>query len=547
MQFTGTGVADGVAAGRLFLADVRPASEATAGQVAAAFAAVAAERAALAERLRAEGRDQQADIVGVAALIAADSLLVEPAVAAVQAGTDAATAITASAQTQAAMLAALSSPELAERASDVRQVAQAVLEHLAGGKAKRPEGEFILVRREVAAADLIELADEGLAGTVSVAGGASSHAAIIARGLGLPMLTGVDETVLAGTAGQLALLDADAGLLTINPPEAELAALARQRQRAVRPEAASAAGAPAGQVPVGARTADGLQVVVLCNVASAAETRRGLAAGAAGVGLLRTEIPFTGAAAWPGLDQHEQQLAPILGLLTGRTATVRLLDFSGDKIPPFLRAGRAGLAELLGHPAALGSQLRAAFTAGKDTKLAILIPMVAATEEIAIVRDAIEAITAELGTGRPRLGIMVELAATAAAAETFASEVDFFSIGTNDLTGQVLGLGRLDLAAGPRLAADPRVLELIAHVTEAAAAAGISVSVCGDSAADPVVLPLLIGLGVRAVSVPAAKVSQVREWIGGLDAGACAVLAAKALTVSSAPDAWELVHRADLS
>jgi phosphoenolpyruvate-protein kinase (PTS system EI component) len=546
-QFTGIGVADGAAAGRLFLADARPASEATAGQVAAAFAAVAADRAALAERLRAEGRDQQADIIGVAALIAADRLLVEPAVAAIRAGTDAATAITASAQTQAAKLAALNSPELAERASDVRQVAQAVLEHLAGGKAERPEGAFILVRREVAAADLIELADEGLAGMVSVAGGASSHAAIVARGLGLPMLTGVDETVLAGTAGQLALLDADAGLLTINPPEASLAALAGPHLAVTPQPAPSAAAALAGHRPAAACTSDGVPVVVLCNVASAAETRRGLAAGAAGVGLLRTEIPFTSAAAWPGLDQHEQQLTPILGLLTGRTATVRLLDFSGDKIPPFLPAGKAGLAALLSQPAALASQLRAALIAGRDTDLAILIPMVAATQEIAIVRDAIAAVAAELGTARPRLGIMVELAATAATAETFASEADFFSIGTNDLTGDVLGLGRLDPAAGPKLAADPRVLELIAHVTDVAAAAGIPVSVCGDSAADRIVLPLLIGLGVRTVSVPAAKVGQVREWIGGLDAAACAVLAAKARTVSSAPDAWELVQRADLS
>ncbi len=188
-----------------------------------------------------------------------------------------------------------------------------------------------------------------------------------------------------------------------------------------------------------------------------------------------------------------------------------------------------------------------ALTAGADAELAILIPMVSALAEVTAVRDAIDAIAAELAVPAPRLGIMVELATTAATAESFAGDVDFFSIGTNDLAGQVLGLDRLDPSAGPGLAADPRVLQLVKHVTDAAAAAKISVSVCGDSAADPRVLPLLIGLGVRVVSVPAASVSRVREWIGTLDAAACAAIAAKALTSTSAQENWELVHGADLS
>ncbi len=539
-RFTGTPVSEGTAAGALYVADVTASADASADQVAAAFAAVAMDRTALATQLRAQGREHEADIVSVAALIAADPALVAPAVAAVQAGADAVTAVRQAAETQAAVLAGLDSPELAERAGDVRQIGQAVLEQLAGGKPDRPDGDFILVRREVAAADLIELADEGLAGAVSVAGGASSHAAIIARGLGLPMLTGVDVAVLSSAGGQQALLDCGAGVLTVDPAATELAA-ART--------AAGQQGNSGQQVSPDGRawTADGRQVIILCNVASAAETRRGLAAGAAGVGLLRTEIPFTAAADWPTAGQHAQQLGPILSLLGGRPATVRLLDFSGDKIPPFMPPGRTGLSELLGHPAALADQLRAALIAGHNTELAILIPMVATLAEVAIVRAAIDGLAAELAAHPPRLGIMVELAATAAAASTFAAHVDFFSVGTNDLTGQVLGLDRLDPSAGPGLAADPRVLELVGHVVDAADAAGISVSVCGDSAADLRVLPLLIGVGVRVLSVPAAKVSQVRDSVSRLDTGACAAVAAKALTSSTAQENWELVRRAELS
>ncbi len=541
-RFTGTPVSDGTAAGVLYLADVTtPAvtlADATADQVAAAFAAVAADRIALASSLRAQDRDQEASIVEVAALIAADPVLVSPAVAAVRAGKDAAAAVTAAAEAQAAILARLDSPELAERAGDVRQIGQAVLERLAGGTPDVPDGDFILVRREVAAADLIELADMGLTGVVSGAGGASSHAAIIARGLGLPMLTGVDASVLSGAQGRQALLDCAAGVLTLDPTAAELAS--------ANP-AAGAAAQPSAQAAGYARTADGHQVVILCNVASAAETRRGLAEGAAGVGLLRTEIPFTATTAWPTAAQHERQLEPILSLLAGRPATVRLLDFSGDKIPPFLSPGHFGLTELLCHPAALADQLRVAMTRGRETELAILIPMVSTVAEVAIVRAAVDDIAAEVAAQRPPIGIMVELASTAATAETFATHVDFFSIGTNDLTAQVLGLDRLDLSAGPGLAADPRVLELISHVTGAAAAAQISVSVCGDAAADLRVLPLLIGLGVRVVSVPAARVGQVRAAVSRLDTSACAAIAAKAVASSSAPGNWELVHHADLS
>jgi multiphosphoryl transfer protein len=551
-HFTGRPVSEGTAAGRLYLADPGPPTDATAEQVREAFAAVAAERHDLAERLRVAGRDAEADIIGVAGLIAADPALVEPAVAAVTGGSGAADAVLAAAEEQASVLAGLPVPELAERAGDVRQVGQAVLDRLAAaGAPPRPEGDFILVRREVSPADLIGLADEGLTGAVSVAGGGSSHAAIVARGLGLPMITGVDAAVLGAPGGQPALLDAVAGELTVGP--GATAGLAAGAVMAVGADAVSGAGATAGAAANGLRqardtapaaTTDGRAITVLCNVASAAETKAGLARGAAGVGLLRTEIPFLDALAWPTLAEHQAHLAPILGLLAGRTATVRLLDFSGDKIPPFLGAGAqpaAGLAALLAHPTALRDQLRAILEAGHDARLGVLIPMVSSPGEVARVRAALAETAAALGAAAPRLGIMVELAATAAAAETFAPAVDFFSIGTNDLAGQVLGLDRRDPTARPALAADPRVLGLIAHVAEAGRRAGIGVSVCGDAAADPQVLPLLVGLGVDTLSVPAARVPRVNSWVASLDAAACAELAARALAAPTVDAVWKLV------
>jgi phosphoenolpyruvate-protein kinase (PTS system EI component) len=555
MRFRGLPVSEGIALGTLHIADTETAVSATPEEVGDAFAAVAAERFALAERLRAAGRDQEAAIIEVGGLIAADPLLADPAVAAVRDGGDVATAVRQATEAQAAVLEALANPEMAERAGDVRQVAHAVLDRLSqAGAAPRPAGDFILVRREVSPADLIELAEAGLVGAVSVAGGASSHAAIIARGLGVPMIAGTDPAVLAAPAGQRGLLDADAGELIVGPETGDLPAVLAGHDLSQRQPG------PAGS-DGSARTADGREITVLCNVASAAETRRGLAGGAAGVGLLRTEIPYTEALAWPTLAEDQAQLEPILGLLAGRPATVRLLDFSGDKIPPFLRdeagvgsspsgvagigsgpSGEApGLAALLAHRTALPDQLRAILKAGRGTQLAVLIPMVSSLDEVRQVRDVLTKTAAALGADLPRLGIMVELQGTAAAAVTFAPAVDFFSIGTNDLTGQVLGLDRRDPAAKPALAADPRVLALIARVADAGRQAGIGVSVCGDSAADPLVLPLLIGLGVNTLSVPAARVQRVRTWLAGLDTSACAALAAAALQASTVDQVRELV------
>ena len=534
-HYRGQPVSEGTALGEIYLGDAPRAQghanghrgPATEAEVRAAFAAVATDRAALAEQLRRHGQDLQAGIVDIAALIAADPALVASAVDAVRAGTNGPAAVHQAAEAQAQLLAALPDPDLAQRAGDVRQVAAAVAGYLLGSGAPPPSGEFILVRRDVDPADLIRLAESGLAGAVSVGGGASSHAAIVARGLGLPMLAGADPGVLSAATGRRAILDADAGELIVDPAESQLAA-ARSAVTASRPgPAAQAAGA--GEADV--RTADGVPVTLLCNVASAAETRLGLSGGAAGVGLLRTEIAFTGTPAWPSQAEHLAQLAPVLGLLHHRPAVVRLLDFSGDKVPRFLDHAEQGLAALLGAPAALRDQLTAILRAGRDTRLAVLVPMVSSPAEVAAVRAALAAAAAEAGCPPPELGIMVEVAATAAAAETFAPLVDFFSIGTNDLSAEVLGLDRSDPGTRPALAADPRVLALIDRVARAGAAAGIRVSVCGDAAADPLVLPLLLGLGVRALSVGAARIPQVARQIAQTDTEAAAARAAQVIRV----------------
>jgi phosphoenolpyruvate-protein kinase (PTS system EI component) len=516
--------------------------------VRAAFAAVAAERFALAAQLRSDDRSEQAAIVEIGGLMAGDPALVDAAAAAVENGTGAIAAVIGAADEQAAILAALPSEDLAARADDVRQVGQAVVAQLTAGSAvPPPDGDFILVGREVDPADLIRLADAGLTGAISVSGGASSHSAIIARGLGLPMVAGVDPAVLDAPAGHPALLDATApanatapriGRLVVDPDPADLAP-------ATKTSATPSASADTADPPV-YRTADGQPVTLLVNAASAREVRMGLAAGAAGVGLLRTEIPFLGATAWPTQAEHEAALAPPLRLLAGRPAVVRLLDFSGDKVPPFLAgAGQAdGLTSLLDAPYALRDQLRAILAAGRATDLRIMVPMVTTVAELAQVEaalieaaqfEAAQAEAAESGPARPPvLGMMVEVESTATGAAAFAGTAGFFSIGTNDLTSQVLGIDRADPRMRPGLAADPRVLAVLRDVVTAAAGRAVPVSVCGDSAADPEVLPLLLGLGLRTFSVGAARLPQVAAWIAGIDTARAAEQAAAVLSARPA-------------
>jgi phosphoenolpyruvate-protein kinase (PTS system EI component) len=563
-------VSPGAATGQVYVgeavtvgAGAAPAGPGTPDEVRAAFAAVAAERFALAERLRTEGRDDQAAIVEIGGLMAGDPTLVEAAVAAVTSGTGAVAAVSGAATAQADILAALPNEDLAARADDVRQVGQAVVAQLtSAATVPPPAGDFVLIQREVDPADLIRLADEGLTGAVSVTGGASSHAAIIARGLGLPMLAGVDPAVLDIPAGRPVLIDAAdpaQARLILDPddqppgttPASGTTPVTKTTGSPRTPNPSSTSSTtPTTKItsapedtgtPVVHRTADGQEVTLLVNAASAREVRMGLTAGAAGVGLLRTEIPFVGARAWPTQAEHEAALHPVLSLLAGRPAVVRLLDFSGDKIPPFLAGSSGpkpanGLTSLLAAPDALGDQLRAILATGRDTDLRIMVPMVTAVRELTEVATLLAGIAAQNDIEGLVLGMMVEVASTAAEVSAFTSTTGFFSVGTNDLTSEVLGIDRADPRMSPALAADPRVLALLARVTTAAAAARVPVSVCGDAAADPAVLPLLLGLGIRTFSVGAARVPQVAAWVAGADSARCADQAAAVLAAApSAP------------
>jgi phosphoenolpyruvate-protein kinase (PTS system EI component) len=504
----------------------------------AALAEAAAELSATADEFRAAGLVDEAEILEANCLMAADPVLAG-SVRELGARLAPSAALRAATDTHARLLASLEDPMLAARATDVRELGR----RAARIAEKLPEpavvdGDTILVACELGPAEVAELLrGEGrIVGVALAEGAATSHAAIVARSLGLPMAVALGADVLSVVDGAVLLLDGESGLVSVEPPHAEL-----EEARVVMRASAQRRRALAGLRGLPCETTDGRRIALLCNAASAAEVEAGLAAGAAGVGLLRTEIAFLHASEWPSEQAHEAALAPSLDLLAGRVATVRTLDFGGDKTPPFLAGVRErGLLLTLGQPGALAAQLRAIARAGSAAKLRVLLPLVETAEQVRAVRSLLRG---ELGDDRAvALGAMIETPTGVRHVGEIALEADFLSIGTNDLVASTLGLDRDLPLASAATAAEPAVLAHVAAVVGAAHAVGLTVEVCGEAAGIPELVVLCVGLGVDELSVAPARVDIVRSVVRTLSAEASAALARRALAEASAAAVLELLR-----
>jgi multiphosphoryl transfer protein len=495
----------------------------------AALSAAAAELDAIAARLRAGGREEEADVVATGALMAADPALDAAVERHTASGRPAPEAIVRACDEHAAAIAALGDERLAARAEDVRSLGRRAARLAAGDELPGSAGDetVVLVAEDLGPADVAELDDAIVA--IALAGGAQTgHAAVVARGLGIPLTLRLGPEIMRAH-GEI-VVDGDAGTAALSPSDETIAAAraAHDRRRAEREQALAERELPAV-------TRDGRRVRVLVNAATVPELEAGLAAGAEGVGLMRTELAFLDAAVWPDEAAHRRLLKPVLARLAGRTATVRVLDFGGDKLPPFLAgSSQRGLALLLTAPEALAAQLRAIAAEGSATDLRVLLPIAERAADVEAVRSLLPAAAA--------IGAMVESVAAVEAAGELAAAADFLSIGTNDLAHAAVGSDRFAGAAPP--VHDPRVLALVARTAAAAREAGVPLEVCGDSASDPIAAPLLVGLGVDELSVGAAQVGRVRGWVRGMDHGALEHTAREALSLSCAEEVERLVLQA---
>jgi len=482
--------------------------------------AIAAARVAIEhDREVVAGRAGAADAAIFEAHLALldDDALLEPAHAAIAGGATAERAWFDAAEQVAALYRGLDEPLLRERATDVLDVGRRVVSAITGlaQDAGSASASGIVVADELTPADAAGLDPERVLAIATARGSSTAHAAILARALGLPAVVGLGAGVLGVHDGTLLLLDGEAGTVMVDPP-ADMVSDAQERRRQAEDRRARAR-ADAGEPAV---TRDGERIEVFANLGTGSDAARAVELGAEGVGLLRTEFLFLGRGELPSEDEQAETLTEIAVALDGRPLIVRTLDAGADKplpaLPmppednPFL--GVRGIRLALARPELLSTQFRAILRVAAEHPVKTMLPMVATLAEITAARELLDEARRETGIDAPmELGIMVEVPAAALAAARLAAHVDFFSLGTNDLTQYTMAAERGDARLAPLLAGpQPAVLRLVQATVAGAAAHGRWVGVCGELAGDPAAAVLLAGLGVTELSMAAALVPEAK-------------------------------------
>ncbi|HAS77200.1 MAG TPA: phosphoenolpyruvate--protein phosphotransferase, partial [Marinobacter adhaerens] len=489
---------------------------------------------------QAEG-GEAAPILSVHVEMLQDEDLYQATLEAINEGASAEAAWWKAIDTAARAQEALADRLLAERAADLRDVGRRVLSNLCGvAMPTPPDTPYILVADDLGPSDVARLDTTRVRGLVTARGGATSHSAILARALGLPAVVGAGERILTILNGSDLVVDGERGCLVPNPGAERCEKIRRRLQQldALQAEAHENRNQPA-------TTVDGHTIEVCANLGNTAHTPDAVERGADGVGLLRTEFIFMAHPEAPDLATQVTEYQHAFDALDGLPLVARTLDVGGDKpldywpLPqednPFL--GMRGIRLSLTRPDILETQVRALLTAAGDRPLRIMFPMVKDLEEFRAARAIVTKVQSEVSASNVQVGVMIEVPSCALLASTLAPEVDFFSIGTNDLTQYTLAIDR----GHGQLSAEsdglhPSVLRLIRMTVEAAHAHNRWVGVCGELASDPQAIPVLVGLDVDELSVTSRRVPLVKACIRGLNLENARQQAEKALSLATASE-----------
>lgn len=449
--------------------------------------------------------------------------------------------------TYAAILAKSKNPMMRERASDLRDVKRRLLRCWA----QAPEQDLsslpraaIVVADDLFPSDTASLDRERVLGIVTQVGGSTSHTAIIARSYEIPAVLGVEGAMDALKDGQFVILDAQEGRVILDPSEEEKE---RYRQQAARLQAEmQVTKAYRDKAPV---TQDGCRIEVHLNVAAATEQELAGAAYADGCGLFRTEFLYTDGQGLPDEAQQFQIYKKVLTAFGDKPVTLRTMDIGGDKQVPCLELpkesnpflGVRGLRLSLAKPDLFRTQIRAALRASAHGKLQIMMPMVGALDEVYAAKAIIQAEGEKLDAeGIPwdhhvPVGIMVEVPSIALIAEQVAKEVDFVSVGTNDLTQYLCAADRMNPGVRPYYQDyHPALFRLLDSLSQTFQAAGKPLSICGELGSDPLAIPALIGLGIRKLSMGASAIAGAKRVIRNLELGQAEALAKEILPLGTA-------------
>ena len=438
---------------------------------------------------------------------------------------------------------------LAERAADLHDIGQRVLRLLAGaehGAPRLPDHAVILVADDLTPSDTAQLDPKRILGLCTASGGPTAHTAIIARSLDIPCVVGAGAAVLEVDSERTCILDGSAGKLYIEPNAEDVEsakrfqvdlASRRNEEYATRYEPAV--------------FTDGHRVEVVGNIGKAAEATAAVEAGAEGIGLMRTEFLFLERDTPPSEDEQYEAYSEMTRALNGLPLILRTLDIGGDKIAsyislakeenPFL--GVRGIRLCLRQPGIFLPQLRAIYRASTTGPIKIMFPMISTLEELHEAKQVAEQVRQELGVPPVEIGIMVEVPSTVLMAAEFAKHVDFFSVGTNDLTQYTLAMDRMHAALAKNVdGLHPAILRMIDMTVRAAKGAGKWVGVCGGVAGDPLGAAILSGLGVAELSMSLPSIAAVKSSLRKIKLADAEKLARRALACSTAAEVRQLNH-----
>jgi phosphotransferase system enzyme I (PtsI) len=544
-RLEGLGVSPGTVSGpvaKLGLPPRPPADEKPGDDAAAELARVTAALEEVATSLEARAAQvggEAAAVLGATVMMARDPGLMSAVTTQLNAGRPTAASVDAAFEGFCDVLAAAGG-YLAERVADLRDVRNRALAVLLGEPMPgipHPGHPFVLVGHDLSPADTATLDPTEVLALVTEAGGPTSHTAILAKGLGVPAVVQcAGATALAD--GSLVVVDGSSGVIVVDPDERTLTeAAARAQARAQL----TASGVGPG------RTEDGTPVALLVNIATVDDARRGALVDCEGVGLFRTEGLYLGRAGEPGVDEQEATYREVFTAFGDRRIVVRTLDAGADKPLAFVdmgveenpALGVRGLRVARRHPHLLANQLqalaRAVRVTGADVR--VMAPMVSTPAE------ARTFVAQARALGLPVTGVMIEVPAAALRAGELLAEVDFVSIGTNDLAQYTFAADRMQGELADLLDPwQPALLDLIASVGTAGAATGTPVGVCGEAAGDPLLACVLVGLGVRSLSMAAGLVGAVRLVLGAHRLDECVEMASAARRATDAGTARAAVR-----
>jgi phosphotransferase system enzyme I (PtsI) len=552
MKWQGKGVSEGLAMAQIHLFTPKlpeisrqPAADAEAevAKLEKTLAAAEEELRGLYETAKEKMGEQEAEIFDAHLTILGDEYSVrEPIIQRIrEQKQNAAAAITDQFDELAQMFRSLGDELMAERAADAEDLKQQLLRICLGcGRQDLSvlPGDVIVLAEELTPSDTVRMDTAHVKGIATRLGGATAHSAIIARTLGIPAAAGIDGWQTEALNGHMAILDGADGTLTVDPTDEETACYqSRKAQADCEAQALEAFRTSPSQ------TKDGAALEICANIGTPQEAQQAMKYGADGVGLFRSEFLFMDRDALPTEDEQFEAYRTAAQTMAGKPLIIRTLDVGGDKKLPTLELphednpflGFRAIRMTLSHPEIFRPQLRAILRAAAYGDVRIMFPMIGSMDQLreakALLREQEQTLQAEgVPTGPVKVGMMVEIPAAAVLAEEFAKEVDFFSIGTNDLTQYTLAVERGNAAVAHLYAPEhPAVLRLIAMTAQAAAERHIPCGMCGEAAGDPKLAPAFVGMGVNELSMSPRRVPAVRKLLSELTMDECRQAAEKLL------------------